>query len=232
VVQVHDGNCPEAARTRAADSNRNPDNNLCPTAGVNIDLFPSTSLYITATVIDPNAKHWDPVQKMFVTGPLESHLFYQIAGRHPDLNRNGVDDFIDIIQGKSKDTNRDGVPDEVQHCLKQLGELDGCKKKEADQRREWADAERQELGLSSCEQSCHGKPGEEACEVQCDERRQKAEGGEHELDERWHHQAHECREALRQFKRCEEEFNDSNHAIIQDNEQQDNSPKISAGGSA
>ena len=206
VVQVHDGKCPEAAGRRAADSNRNPDNNLCPTAGVNIDLFPSTSLYITATVVDPNAKHWDPVQKMFITGPLESHLFYQIAGRHPDLNRNGVDDFIDILQGKSKDTNRDGVPDEVQHCLKQLGELDGCERKEANQRREWAEAERQELGLSSCEQSCHGKPGEEACEVLCDERRQKAEGGEHELDEHWHHQAHECREALRQFKRCEEEF--------------------------
>jgi hypothetical protein len=232
VVQVHTGDCGGLNTKGAADRSKAPDVNLCPTAGVNIDLFPSTTLYITATVIDPNAKHWDPVQKIFVTGPLESHLFYQIGGRHPDLNRNGIDDFIDILQGTSKDANGDGVPDEVQHCLKPLSQLDSCEKKEGDLRREWADAERQELGLASCEQSCQGKPGEEACERQCDERREKTESREHELDEHWHHQAHECREALGQFKRCEQEFKKSNHAVIQDNKLQDDSSKISAGGPA
>jgi hypothetical protein len=221
VVRVHNGKCPEVAGHRAADSSRDPDNNLCPTAGVSLDLFPSTTLYITATVIDPNAKHWDPASKVFVTGPLESHLFYQIAGRHPDLNRNGIDDYIDILQGRSKDTNGDGVPDEVQHCMKQLIGLDACEKKEADERRVWSEAEHQELALASCEQSCKGKPGEESCERQCDERREKAEGREHELEERWHHQAHECREELRGFKQCEEEYNRSNRAIIQDKKLQD-----------
>jgi len=188
--------------------------NNCPSAGVNIDLFPATTLYLTATVIDPNAKHWDPAAKTFVTGPVESHLFYQIAGRHPDLNRNGVDDFIDILQGKSKDTNGDGVPDEVQHCLKPLDELNSCENKEGGLRRVWADAERQEIALASCEQVCKGKPGEEACEDKCSEARAKADHREHELDEQVEHQGHECREALHRFKHCEEEFKESNHASV------------------
>jgi hypothetical protein len=37
-----------------------------------------------------------------------------VAGRHPDLNRNEVDDTIDILDGRSNDRNQDGVPDEVQ----------------------------------------------------------------------------------------------------------------------
>jgi hypothetical protein len=41
-------------------------------------------IYVTATVVDPAAKHSDPVGKTFITGPLESRLFYQFAGRHPD----------------------------------------------------------------------------------------------------------------------------------------------------
>ncbi|HEY8022230.1 MAG TPA: hypothetical protein VIH93_14085, partial [Thermoanaerobaculia bacterium] len=45
---------------------------------------------------------------------VESKLFYQVAGRHPDLNHNGIDDAIDIYRGTSKDANHDGVPDEVQ----------------------------------------------------------------------------------------------------------------------
>src|SRR5208337_3567300 len=209
VVQVYDGKCQEMRGKGAADSNKPPDVNNCPSAGVSIDLFPSTIIYVTATVVDPNAKHWDPAQKKFVTGPVQSFLFYQIAGRHPDLNRNGIDDFIDILQGHSKDTNGDGVPDEAQHCLKQLRELEACEAKEGDERRILADVERQEIVLASCEQTCQGKPGEEACEKQCDERREKLDGREHEVGEHFRHQAHECREALHNFKHCEEEYVES-----------------------
>ena len=100
---------------------KGPDGNDCPNAGINVDLFPATMIYVTATVVDPNANTGYPVSKSFVVGPLESRLFYQIAGRRPDLNRNGVDDFIDIATGKSKDTTGDGVPDEVQGCPERTG---------------------------------------------------------------------------------------------------------------
>jgi hypothetical protein len=213
IVQVNDGKCPIERGNSAADTSKPPEVNNCPTAGVNLDLFPATTLYITATVVDPNAKHWDPVQKIYVTGPLESHLFYQIAGRHPDLNRNGIDDYIDILKGKSKDTNGDGVPDEVQHCLKQLHELDSCEAREAGDGRRLADIERHEIGLTQCEQRCEGKPGEEACERQCGERREKLDAQEHELDESLGHERHECRESLRDFKHCEEEFLESNKKV-------------------
>jgi len=213
IVEVQDGKCAGGGNQKGpGDRQKDPDVNLCPTVGVSIDLFPSTTLYITSTVIDPNAKHWDPVQKIFVTGPLESHLFYQIAGRHPDLNRNGIDDFIDILQGKSTDKNGDGVPDEVQHCLKPLAELDSCEKREGDLRRLWTDAERQEIGAASCEQTCGGKLGEAECERKCDESHEKLDHAEHELDERLEHEKHECREALHRFRHCEEEFKESNHA--------------------
>jgi hypothetical protein len=78
-----------------------------------IDLFPATSMYITATVVDPAGQLWDPSKRRFVTGPVESRLFYQIAGRHPDLNRNGIDDLIDIQGGTSSDSRGIGVPDDA-----------------------------------------------------------------------------------------------------------------------
>jgi len=82
--------------------------------GITVSLFPATTTYLTATVTDPSAKYWDAKAKKYVTGPLTSHAFLQFVGRHPDLNKNGVDDYIDILTQKSKDANRDGVPDEVQ----------------------------------------------------------------------------------------------------------------------
>ena len=55
-------------------------------AGKNIiDLFPATTMYITARVIDPNAQRWDPSTGRFVAGPVESRLYYQIAGRRLPL---------------------------------------------------------------------------------------------------------------------------------------------------
>jgi hypothetical protein len=105
-------------RLTADDCARNdrlsgPDTTSCK-PGINVDLFPATTTYLTATVIDPSAKHWDIKAKKYITGPVTSHAFLQFVGRHPDLNKNGVDDYIDILTERSKDTNRDGVPDEVQ----------------------------------------------------------------------------------------------------------------------
>ncbi len=104
---------PEDCKQQAARKDGNIDDVFCQ-PGISLDLFPATTVFVTATVIDPAAKHWDPVQGKFVIGPLESKLFYQVGGRHPDLNKNGIDDAIDIYRGTSQDANHDGVPDEVQ----------------------------------------------------------------------------------------------------------------------
>lgn len=86
--------------------------------GMTVTLFPATSLLLTATVTDPAAKHWDRRAKAYVTGPVITRIFYQIAGRHPDLDRNGIDDYIDIATKKAEDRNGDGVIDRVQKNLK------------------------------------------------------------------------------------------------------------------
>ncbi len=78
-----------------------------------LSLFPATYTYITATVVQPNAKYWDKAQNKFVIGDLVSRLFYQVGGIVPDFNKNGADDLIDIRTGVSNDTNNNGVPDEV-----------------------------------------------------------------------------------------------------------------------
>jgi len=89
--------------------------NDCEAAGrIELDLFPATTVLVRATVVDPNGKRWDLATSKFVVGPVETRVFYQFGGRHPDLNHNGVDDYIDIAQGHSKDANGDGVPDEAQ----------------------------------------------------------------------------------------------------------------------
>lgn len=89
-----------------------PEVNEC-VNGIFVDLFPATTVYLIATIVDPQARHWDATQGRFVVGPVQSRLFYQFAGRRPDLNRNGTDDAIDIFRGTSKDANRDGVPDDA-----------------------------------------------------------------------------------------------------------------------
>jgi hypothetical protein len=82
--------------------------------GVNVDLFPATSILLTATIVAPNEKHWEIKRKSYVIGPVRTQVFYQLAGRHPDLNKNGIDDTIEILTGRAKDGNKDGVIDEVQ----------------------------------------------------------------------------------------------------------------------
>lgn len=81
--------------------------------GIFVDLFPATTVYMIATIVEPQAQHWDPAQGQMVVGPVQSRIFYQFAGLRPDLNQNGRDDAIDIFRGTSQDLNRDGVPDDA-----------------------------------------------------------------------------------------------------------------------
>lgn len=96
----------------AGDRHQGRDVGSC-RGGINVDLFPATTLYIRATVVDPLAVRWDPGRERYVRG-VESRIYYQVGGRHPDLNRNEVDDAIDIALKTSEDRNGDGVPDEAQ----------------------------------------------------------------------------------------------------------------------
>ncbi|OHB70767.1 MAG: hypothetical protein A2V70_08055 [Planctomycetes bacterium RBG_13_63_9] len=90
---------------------------IYPTSGTAVSLFPSTGVYVKATVVDPSARYFDPQAKRFVNGPLESHVFYQFAGYVPDLNRNGIDDLLDIRQLSSWDRNTNGIPDEAERFI-------------------------------------------------------------------------------------------------------------------
>ena len=101
-----------AANCNPDDRLKGPDVAHCK-PGINVSLFPATTAYLTATATDPNAKYWDAKARRYITGPLASHVFLQFVGRHPDLNRNGVDDYIDILSRRSKDSDRNGIPDEV-----------------------------------------------------------------------------------------------------------------------
>jgi hypothetical protein len=53
----------------------------CQPGKVVVDLFPATTMYITATIVDPKGQRWDPKTKRLFQGPIESRLYYQIAGR-------------------------------------------------------------------------------------------------------------------------------------------------------
>ncbi|HEY0156195.1 MAG TPA: hypothetical protein VGF28_02790 [Thermoanaerobaculia bacterium] len=109
----HDRQRPNNYRaTGAADVHTGPEVNDV-ARGIATGLFPSTIVYITLTVVDPDAEHWDPVQARMVRGPVESKLFYQLRGVRPDLNRNGQDDLVEIYQG-APDSNGNGVIDTVE----------------------------------------------------------------------------------------------------------------------
>jgi hypothetical protein len=49
-------------------------------AGVQRDPFPSATVYVLATFVDPQARHFDPTKKAYVVGPVVSKLYYQFAG--------------------------------------------------------------------------------------------------------------------------------------------------------
>jgi hypothetical protein len=71
---VNDRTCGNSDRLRGPDVRR------C-RPGVSMDLFPATTLFLTATIVDPSARFWDPRRKGYVQGELRSRIFYQIAGR-------------------------------------------------------------------------------------------------------------------------------------------------------
>jgi hypothetical protein len=62
------------------DSATSPDSEGPVCAGTSRDPFPSTTLYVIATFVDPQARHWDPVRRAMVVGPVTSRVFYQFAG--------------------------------------------------------------------------------------------------------------------------------------------------------
>lgn len=57
-----------------------PDNHEPICAGMVRDPFPSAVVYIVATFIDENVRHYDPIKRQYVTGPVASKLYYQFAG--------------------------------------------------------------------------------------------------------------------------------------------------------
>ena len=62
------------------DSPTSPDNDGPICAGSSRDPFPSTTVYVIATFVDPKAEHWDPKRREMVVGPVTSKVFYQFAG--------------------------------------------------------------------------------------------------------------------------------------------------------
>lgn len=83
-------------------------------SGFNVSLFPATTLLLTADAVTPDARVFDRRRKRFVRRDLRSRIWYQLGGIHPDLNRNRVDDAVDIEFGQARDRNDDGVPDSAQ----------------------------------------------------------------------------------------------------------------------
>lgn len=71
-------------------------------------------MFVTAEAVTPNAKVWNRRRKRFVRRDLVTRVYNQFGGRRIDLNKNGVDDAIDIAFLKAPDRNGDGVLDELQ----------------------------------------------------------------------------------------------------------------------
>lgn len=97
----------DAAKCGRRDTRGNrPDTSGCK-PGINVSLFPATSTLLTVNVVDPKARQWDRQREAYVVAPLKTTIRYQLMGRHPDLNRNGIDDYIDIVTGNAKDRGGD-----------------------------------------------------------------------------------------------------------------------------
>lgn len=83
VVDCSRGAPPSRRSIAAGDRRTAPDDEGPICAGTIQDPFPSTTLYVTVTVIDPKAKHYDRKRRKYIVGPVASKLYYQFAGvRH------------------------------------------------------------------------------------------------------------------------------------------------------
>ena len=81
--------------------------------GFNTSLFPATTWMITADAVSAPTRVFDKRRKRFVRKRLVSKIWYQVGGIHPDLNRNKIDDAVDIEFLDSEDDDEDGVPDDA-----------------------------------------------------------------------------------------------------------------------
>lgn len=104
---------PSASSPRNPGDTKNGEIEYCPD-GWALSLFPSTYVYLVATIVDPNARFWDRAQGRYVDGPLRTKVFHQFGGMLPDFNRNGIDDLIDIRTNTSPDKNQNGIIDTVE----------------------------------------------------------------------------------------------------------------------
>lgn len=80
VVDCSNGLPPSVLYGPSKDSARIPDNDVPICVGSARDPFPSATVYVIATFVDPKAKHWDLKKKAYVVGPVKSKVYYQFAG--------------------------------------------------------------------------------------------------------------------------------------------------------
>src|SRR5215472_15294197 len=71
---------PAPGTTPPRDATTRPDLEGPVSAGTQSDPFPSAVVYVMASFVDPNARHFDPAKRAFVVGPVTSKLYYQFAG--------------------------------------------------------------------------------------------------------------------------------------------------------
>jgi len=104
---------PTATTPRGPGDLKTGEIDYCPD-GWALSLFPSTYVYLVATIVDPNARYWDRAQGRYVDGPLRTKVFHQFKGMLPDFNNNGIDDLIDIRTNNSPDRNQNGIVDNAE----------------------------------------------------------------------------------------------------------------------
>jgi PEP-CTERM motif-containing protein len=73
-------NVPPPVRNGSRLDSTSPNDEALICVGVQRDPFPSATVYVVATFVDPNATHYDPDTNRFVVGPVTSKVFYQFAG--------------------------------------------------------------------------------------------------------------------------------------------------------